>query len=214
MSTRPQSEALPDYLGQNGHALQAAVVLVIGVTPHVNEKILMLPALICRCQPLDGKDSYNFHYDPLHCPLPDAPSMSIYCLYGTGKPTERSYQYLRLKGPKVIYLCPSVLPRQLTADLSLSMATHVDLVSLFVLSAMRRLWGGAGEGGAEEAAEGGGRRERVAHQRGPQRRRVDAWGAARRRRRHGPARQPRPDVPHVRLPPPGYIRLGAVETQR
>ncbi|KAK0530863.1 phospholipid:diacylglycerol acyltransferase [Tilletia horrida] len=31
--------------------------------------------------------------NPLEAPLPNAPSMKIFCLYGTGKPTERSYWY-------------------------------------------------------------------------------------------------------------------------
>ncbi|KAK0551283.1 phospholipid:diacylglycerol acyltransferase [Tilletia horrida] len=31
--------------------------------------------------------------NPLEAPLPNAPSMKIFCMYGTGKPTERSYWY-------------------------------------------------------------------------------------------------------------------------
>lgn len=56
---------------------------------------------LCRCKVLNGKDPYHYYYDPLKCPLPKAPSMSMYCLYGVGKPVERSYQYLHLLGPKV-----------------------------------------------------------------------------------------------------------------
>jgi phospholipid:diacylglycerol acyltransferase len=33
--------------------------------------------------------------DPLRCPLPLAPSMRLYCIYGTGKPTERAYSYVK-----------------------------------------------------------------------------------------------------------------------
>jgi len=33
--------------------------------------------------------------DPLRCPLPNAPSMRLYCIYGTGKPTERAYSYIK-----------------------------------------------------------------------------------------------------------------------
>ncbi|TIC14432.1 phospholipid/diacylglycerol acyltransferase [Wallemia mellicola] len=36
--------------------------------------------------------------NPLESRLPNAPSMSIYCIYGVGKPTERSYYYT--EGPK------------------------------------------------------------------------------------------------------------------
>lgn len=31
--------------------------------------------------------------NPLEAPLPNAPSMKLYCIYGVGKPTERSYWY-------------------------------------------------------------------------------------------------------------------------
>lgn len=38
--------------------------------------------------------------DPLRCPLPHAPSMRLYCIYGTGKPTERAYSYTKnVKSP-------------------------------------------------------------------------------------------------------------------
>ena len=33
--------------------------------------------------------------DPMRCPLPNAPSMRLYCIYGVGKPTERAYSYVR-----------------------------------------------------------------------------------------------------------------------
>lgn len=35
-----------------------------------------------------------FHWsNPLEVPLPNAPEMTIYCLYGVGKTTERFYFY-------------------------------------------------------------------------------------------------------------------------
>ena len=37
--------------------------------------------------------------DPLRCPLPNAPSMRLFCIYGTGKPTERAYNYVRTATP-------------------------------------------------------------------------------------------------------------------
>ncbi|KAL7554962.1 hypothetical protein ACHAWF_018526 [Thalassiosira exigua] len=40
-----------------------------------------------------SRDKRKHWSDPLATQLPRAPSMSIYCLYGTGIPTERSYYY-------------------------------------------------------------------------------------------------------------------------
>lgn len=40
-----------------------------------------------------SKDKRRYWSDPISTPLPRAPSMKIYCLYGTGIPTERSYFY-------------------------------------------------------------------------------------------------------------------------
>ncbi|KAK9802858.1 hypothetical protein WJX73_009777 [Symbiochloris irregularis] len=38
-------------------------------------------------------DAEKYFFDPLKCPLPKAPSLSLFCLYGIGVPTERSYYY-------------------------------------------------------------------------------------------------------------------------
>ena len=50
-----------------------------------------------------GKGSpEEYYFNPLQCPLPKAPSMQMYCLYGVGIPTERSYYYLNLESNKVM----------------------------------------------------------------------------------------------------------------
>ena len=50
-----------------------------------------------------GKGSpEEYYFNPLKCPLPKAPSMEMYCLYGVGIPTERSYYYLNLESNKVL----------------------------------------------------------------------------------------------------------------
>lgn len=41
------------------------------------------------------KDKSRSWYDVTRSPLPDAPSMRIFCLYGTGLPTERAFYYKR-----------------------------------------------------------------------------------------------------------------------
>jgi len=51
-------------------------------------------------------DSFHYYHDPLKCPLPRAPSMNMYNLYGVNKPVERSYHYLNILGPKVKTLNP------------------------------------------------------------------------------------------------------------
>mmetsp|Transcript_8042 Transcript_8042/g.12284 ORF Transcript_8042/g.12284 Transcript_8042/m.12284 type:complete len:722 (+) Transcript_8042:464-2629(+) len=42
-----------------------------------------------------GKPSHKTWHDPTQTPLPYAPSMKLYCLYGTGIKTERAYFYKR-----------------------------------------------------------------------------------------------------------------------
>lgn len=39
--------------------------------------------------------------NPLKDPLPDAPNMRIYCMYGVGAPAERSYHYQHVEDPMV-----------------------------------------------------------------------------------------------------------------
>lgn len=50
---------------------------------------------------MDSEDPATWHVDPLRCPLPHAPSLQMFCLYGVGKPTERAYQYLNLQTEEV-----------------------------------------------------------------------------------------------------------------
>lgn len=53
----------------------------------------------CRCGATDMGD--GFHYSPLECPLPKAPSLRMFCMYGVGIPTERAYHYQHLRSAKV-----------------------------------------------------------------------------------------------------------------
>jgi phospholipid:diacylglycerol acyltransferase len=46
-------------------------------------------------------DKRKHWHDPISMPLPRAPSMKLYCLYGVGVPTERSYHY-KLDHDKVV----------------------------------------------------------------------------------------------------------------
>jgi phospholipid:diacylglycerol acyltransferase len=47
-----------------------------------------------RVPDVEAKTAPNFG-DPLRSPLPRAPNMKIFCLYGAGKPSERAYVYER-----------------------------------------------------------------------------------------------------------------------
>ncbi|KAK9822390.1 hypothetical protein WJX81_007759 [Elliptochloris bilobata] len=51
---------------------------------------------------VDPEDPATWHVDPLRCPLPHAPSLQLFCLYGVGKPTERAYQYLNLQTEELL----------------------------------------------------------------------------------------------------------------
>lgn len=57
-----------------------------------------------------SKEKRKHWSDPIASPLPRAPSLTIYCLYGSGIPTERSYYYKvscdKLQNDKS---CPSVV---------------------------------------------------------------------------------------------------------
>ena len=53
----------------------------------------------CRCVCQRGSWE-KYYFNPLMCPLPKAPSLKLYCMYGHNIPTERSYSYLNLEGPE------------------------------------------------------------------------------------------------------------------
>ncbi len=73
-------------------------------------------ALPCSCA--SGKGSPDeYYFNPLKCPLPRAPSMQMFCLYGTSIDTERSYYYLNLESNKARIPCPS-LPTAVLISLS------------------------------------------------------------------------------------------------
>ena len=58
--------------------------------------------LCCPCSCKAGKGSADeYYFNPLKCPLPKAPKMEMFCLYGVGIPTERSYYYLNLESEEV-----------------------------------------------------------------------------------------------------------------
>ena len=40
--------------------------------------------------------------NPLRDPLPKAPSMKMFCMYGVGAPAERSYHYQHVSQPQVL----------------------------------------------------------------------------------------------------------------
>lgn len=49
----------------------------------------------------DEPPSHRTWHDPTRTPLPYAPNMKIYCLYGVGLPTERAYYYKRNRADSV-----------------------------------------------------------------------------------------------------------------
>jgi phospholipid:diacylglycerol acyltransferase len=48
------------------------------------------------CSARKDKDPQHEFLNPLKDPLPNAPSMNIYCLYGVDAPAERNYYYMKL----------------------------------------------------------------------------------------------------------------------
>ncbi len=59
--------------------------------------------LCCPCSCKAGKGKADeYYFNPLKCPLPKAPKMEMFCLYGVGIPTERSYYYLNLESEEVM----------------------------------------------------------------------------------------------------------------
>ena len=55
----------------------------------------------CTCSCHCHGDPEDYYFNPLKCPLPKAPSLQMFCMYGVGMPTERAYHYLNLQSPKV-----------------------------------------------------------------------------------------------------------------
>ena len=56
----------------------------------------------CVCSETGAKQWPEKEFlNPLKDPLPKAPSMKIYCMYGVGAPAERSYHYQHVKDPHV-----------------------------------------------------------------------------------------------------------------
>lgn len=68
----------------------------------VSPVLTVVTARLCACSCKTGKGKPDeYYFNPLKCPLPKAPSMEMYCLYGVGIPTERSYYYLNLESEEV-----------------------------------------------------------------------------------------------------------------
>jgi phospholipid:diacylglycerol acyltransferase len=72
------TEDLLDFLGQYGSGLGPDTVGSKFNSQHGEDQV-----------------ASNVWYDVSRSPLPHAPSMRIFCLYGTGLPTERAYYYKR-----------------------------------------------------------------------------------------------------------------------
>ena len=56
----------------------------------------------CGCSESGAKQWPEKEFlNPLKDPLPDAPNMSVYCMYGVGAPAERSYHYQHVEDTMV-----------------------------------------------------------------------------------------------------------------
>jgi len=80
-----------------------------------------------------SKDKRKHWSDPIATPLPRAPSMKVYCLYGTGIPTERSYYYKvscdKLEGtPSIDHneTCTEDVQNETVSSNSTSQGTMID----------------------------------------------------------------------------------------
>ena len=70
------------------------------LTPaHINDPQHILPKAVIRHDSVIGTTNFDCsksharRSNPLLTPLPHAPHMRIYCMYGVGIPTERAYHY-------------------------------------------------------------------------------------------------------------------------
>ena len=70
---------------------------------------------VCSCKAGKGSPE-EYYFNPLKCPLPKAPSMEMYCLYGVGIPTERSYYYLNLESEEVRFTRHSSCARRILCE--------------------------------------------------------------------------------------------------
>ena len=71
-------------------------------------KLSLLSLWLVACSETGAKQWPEKEFlNPLKDPLPDAPNMKMFCMYGVGAPAERSYHYQHVDDPMV---CPEVLP--------------------------------------------------------------------------------------------------------
>jgi len=94
------SPKLKHFLAHQDFSVKAVIDLVKDLSHNLFEGV----------EELANKDMYEFYsesekrptanrhsekawHDPTQTPLPHAPNMKVYCLYGVGKPTERAYYY-------------------------------------------------------------------------------------------------------------------------
>lgn len=83
--------------------------------------------------------------DPLTDPLPNAPSLKMFCVYGVNKPVERSYLYLHLKDEEKIKEtnAKEEVARGKGVPLQWSLATDINNASTFMENGVRK---GDGDG--------------------------------------------------------------------